>query len=96
MCLTGLHIYSIFCPQRELKRHAKQVKDNVKLLSSKCYWADLKETVNVTKYGGNEGRGPVAGGVSPEFVLLFLPGEVFLAAALEAGNLLKKIKTPLI
>ncbi|MFL6160517.1 MAG: DNA recombination protein RmuC, partial [Marmoricola sp.] len=48
--------------------HARQVRAHVDQLSSKAYWRAL----------------PRNGGQSPEFVVLFLPAESFLAAALEA------------
>ena len=47
----------------ELSRHARQVKDQVKLLSQKAYWDSLEGT--------------------PDFVVMFVPGEAFYAAALE-------------
>ncbi|MEL6125007.1 MAG: DNA recombination protein RmuC [Pseudomonadota bacterium] len=47
----------------ELARHARQVKDQVKLLSQKAYWDSLEAT--------------------PDFVVMFVPGEAFYAAALE-------------
>lgn len=46
-----------------LARHTRNVKDRVRELASKNYWAQFKK--------------------SPEFVILFIPGEQFLAAALD-------------
>ena len=49
--------------QKELKRHVQIIRQRVKELASKSYWAEFPQ--------------------SPEFVLLFIPGEHFLSAALE-------------
>ena len=49
--------------QSELKRHAQIIRQRVKELASKNYWAAFSQ--------------------SPEFVVLFIPGEHFLSAALE-------------
>ena len=46
-----------------LQRHTKNVKERVRELSSKSYWAQFKQ--------------------SPDFVVLFIPGEQFLSAALD-------------
>lgn len=46
-----------------LARHAKNVRDRIKELSSKAYWEQFPH--------------------SPEFVILFVPGDQFLAAALD-------------
>ncbi|MDP3062269.1 MAG: DNA recombination protein RmuC [Chloroflexota bacterium] len=46
-----------------LQRHARQVRERVRELANKSYWAAL--------------------GYTPEFVVLFLPGEPFLNAALQ-------------
>jgi len=46
-----------------LQRHTKNVRDRVKELSSKSYWAQFKH--------------------SPDFVVLFIPGEQFLSTALD-------------
>lgn len=48
---------------KELKRHAQIIRQRVKELAAKNYWAEFSQ--------------------SPEFVVLFIPGEHFLSAALE-------------
>jgi DNA recombination protein RmuC len=48
--------------QLALKRHAQKVREHVRTLASKAYWAQFSE--------------------SPEFVILFIPGDQFLSAAL--------------
>ena len=45
-----------------MQRHARAIKDHIRALSSKAYWAQFNE--------------------SPEFVILFIPGDQFLSAAL--------------
>ncbi|MFO7604172.1 MAG: DNA recombination protein RmuC [Gammaproteobacteria bacterium] len=47
----------------ELQAHARHVRERVKELASKSYWASLKNT--------------------PDFVVLFIPGDQFLSAALD-------------
>ncbi len=51
---------------KELDRHARHVRDRVRELSSKKYWAEFKN--------------------SPDFVVLFIPGDQFLSAALERDH----------
>ncbi len=48
--------------QLALKRHARKLREHVRTLASKAYWAQFSE--------------------SPEFVILFIPGDQFLSAAL--------------
>jgi DNA recombination protein RmuC len=52
--------------QAELVRHAQIIRNRVKELAKKNYWAEYSQ--------------------SPEFVVLFIPGEQFLAAALEIDS----------
>jgi DNA recombination protein RmuC len=54
--------------QAELVRHAQIIRNRVKELAKKNYWAEYSQ--------------------SPEFVVLFIPGEQFLAAALEIDSAL--------
>ncbi len=54
--------------QRELKRHAQNIRKCVRNLSSKSYWAE---------YSGSLG-----------FIVLFIPGEQFLSAALQIDTTL--------
>ncbi|MCY4105178.1 MAG: DNA recombination protein RmuC [Chloroflexi bacterium] len=49
--------------QIEMKRHARQVKDNFQKLAAKGYWNSLEQR--------------------PDFVVMFIPGEVFYSAALQ-------------
>lgn len=56
--------------QQHLTRHARKVKDRIRELASKSYWAQFENT--------------------PDFVVLFIPGDQFLDAALEIDyNLLE-------
>jgi DNA recombination protein RmuC len=54
-----------------LQRHAKNVGDRIRELSTKAYWSQFES--------------------SPEFVILFIPGDQFLSAALDENpNLLEE------
>ena len=52
--------------QEALKRHARNIGDHVRQLSSKAYWGQFER--------------------SPEFVILFIPGDQFLSAALDQNS----------
>lgn len=54
--------------ERKLTEHARQLRDHVRKLAEKSYWEHLAR-----EYGA-----------SPEFVVLFVPGEAFYSAALKA------------
>lgn len=54
--------------KKHLTRHAKLVRDRIKELADKKYWAQFKH--------------------SPDFVVLFIPGEQYLAAALDIDHTL--------
>lgn len=49
--------------RRHLEHHARKVRERVKELATKAYWAQFKR--------------------SPDFVVLFIPGDQFLSAALD-------------
>jgi DNA recombination protein RmuC len=54
--------------QRHLQRHARHVREHVRVLAGKRYWEQFEQ--------------------SPDFVVLFIPGEQFLSAALEQDKTL--------
>lgn len=54
--------------QRHLQRHARHVREHVRVLAGKRYWEQFEH--------------------SPDFVVLFIPGEQFLGAALEQDKTL--------
>jgi DNA recombination protein RmuC len=54
--------------QRHLQRHARHVREHVRILAGKRYWEQFEQ--------------------SPDFVVLFIPGEQFLSAALEQDKTL--------
>lgn len=54
--------------KQHLQRHARHVREHVKILAGKRYWEQFEH--------------------SPDFVVLFIPGEHFLAAALEQDKTL--------
>jgi DNA recombination protein RmuC len=64
--LTATEAVDESVQNRELERHARQVRDRIRELSSKKYWAQFKN--------------------SPDFVVLFIPGDQFLSAALERDS----------
>lgn len=61
--LEGLEAESAEAQQAAMAKHARQIRDHLKMLGSKQYWKQFEPT--------------------PEFVVLFLPGETFFGAALE-------------
>lgn len=54
--------------KRHLQRHARHVREHVRVLAGKRYWEQFEQ--------------------SPDFVVLFIPGEQFLGAALEQDKAL--------
>ena len=52
--------------KKELSAHANKIRDKIKELAGKSYWAQFEH--------------------SPDFVVLFIPGEQFLSSALEYDN----------
>ncbi|EIJ33646.1 DNA recombination protein RmuC [Thiothrix nivea] len=54
--------------KRHLQRHARHVREHVRVLAGKRYWEQFEQ--------------------SPDFVVLFIPGEQFLGAALEQDKTL--------
>ncbi|MGJ3244030.1 MAG: DNA recombination protein RmuC [Opitutales bacterium] len=61
--IAALEAQDVDKQRAELMRHARQVKDHLKLLGQKSYQQQFSPT--------------------PDFVVLFIPGEVFFSAALE-------------
>ncbi len=53
---------------KHLRHHARKVRERVRELASKAYWAQFKN--------------------APDFVILFIPGDQFLSAALDADRAL--------
>lgn len=61
--LNAIQTTEIEIREQSLARHARNVRERMRELSSKAYWSQFKH--------------------SPDFVVLFIPGEQFLSAALE-------------
>ena len=61
--LNAIQTTEIEIREQSLSRHARNVRERMRELSSKAYWSQFKH--------------------SPDFVVLFIPGEQFLSAALE-------------
>jgi DNA recombination protein RmuC len=69
--LTATETTDEAAKNREFDRHARQVRERIRELSAKNYWAQFKH--------------------SPDFIVLFIPGDQFLSAALERDpNLLEE------
>ncbi|MFK8029478.1 MAG: DNA recombination protein RmuC [Gammaproteobacteria bacterium] len=64
--LTAIEAVDDAARQVALTRHARQVRERIRELSSKSYWKQFQ--------------------TSPDFIILFLPGDQFLSAALNIDN----------
>lgn len=65
--LESLEITDEALRKEKLKEHAMQIRVHINKLSEKQYWSQVSQSLNCT----------------PDFVVLFLPGETFFSAALE-------------